>query len=217
MCNLYRVRKSAAEIAAHFGADAPADIRIPSETKPGEAGVIVRRGPSGLTMSALRWGFPLAQRHKITGALLHPKPVNLVADLTNPMWSEMVQDPRYRCLIPATEFGEPEGPRGYMTRTWFSVTRWPLFAWAGFCRTTPEWGPVYAGMTTDSNDAVKDLNPRMPVLLAPQEYERWLTCGIADVIGFQFRKFPPELLTTDRTDDYWVPRLPKVRSQASLF
>ena len=69
----------------------------------------------------------------------------------------------------------------------------------------------------EAGDAVKNLNPRMPVLLAPQEYERWLTCGIADVIGFQFRKFPPELLTTNRTDDYWVPRIPKARSQVSLF
>ena len=33
----------------------------------------------------------------------------------------MVPDPRYRCLIPLTEFAQPEGPRGRMTRTWFRV------------------------------------------------------------------------------------------------
>jgi hypothetical protein len=28
------------------------------------------------------------------------------------MWDKMVPDPRYRCLIPLTEFAQPEGPRG---------------------------------------------------------------------------------------------------------
>ncbi len=70
-----------------------------------------------------------------------PKPtLNLVADLTNPLWDKMVPDPRYRCLIPLTAFAQPEGPRGRMTRTWFRVRDWPVFAWAGFCRRTEEWG-----------------------------------------------------------------------------
>jgi hypothetical protein len=42
---------------------------------------------------------------------LHLKPVNLVADLTNPMWDRIVPDPRYRCLIPLTAFAQPEWPR----------------------------------------------------------------------------------------------------------
>ena len=62
------------------------------------------------------------------------------ADLTNPMWDKMVPDPRYRCLIPVTAFAQPEGPSGRMTRTWFRVRDWPVFAWAGFCRRTEEWG-----------------------------------------------------------------------------
>jgi hypothetical protein len=94
-----------------------------------------------------------------------------------------------------------------MTRTWFRVRDWPIFAWAGFCRRTEEWGPVYAAMTTDSSPAVAALNPRIPVILAPQEYERWLEGSIQDVIAFQFRPpFPSERLLVDRTDELWVPR-----------
>ena len=55
------------------------------------------------------------------GELLHHEPVNLIADLTNPMWSSMVPDPRYRCLIPVAAFAQPDGKRGSMTRTWFRV------------------------------------------------------------------------------------------------
>jgi hypothetical protein len=53
-------------------------------------------------MHIASWGFPLPIRHKVTGELQTLKPVNLVADLTTGMWSSMVQEPRYRCLIPFT-------------------------------------------------------------------------------------------------------------------
>jgi putative SOS response-associated peptidase YedK len=206
MCNLYSVQRSATEIAAHFGVSDPPELDIPPETKPGEPGIIVRTTAGRRVMQSLHWGFPRPQADR-NGDPLHPKPVNLIADLTNPMWDTMVPDPRYRCLIPVTAFAQPEGPRGRMTRTWFSVKDWPIFAWAGFCRSTQEWGPVYGAMTTDSNSAIAPLNPRMPVLLAPNEYDRWLEGSIEDVIDFQFRPpFPAERHGIDRTDELWVPR-----------
>ena len=87
----------------------------------------------------------------------------------------MVPDPRYRCLIPVSAFGEPDGPKRVDDSTWFPIPEWPVFALAGFCRTTPEWGAVYAAMTGDSNELVKPLNERSPIILAPDEYDRWLT------------------------------------------
>jgi putative SOS response-associated peptidase YedK len=206
MSNLYSLRSSAADIAAHFGASDPPAPDLPAETKPGTPGIVVREGANGRVMQSLRWGFPRPQTDR-AGDLLHAKPVNLLADLTNPMWDRMVPDPRYRCLIPLTAFAQPEGPRGRMTRTWFSVRDWPIFAWAGFCRRTREWGPVYAAMTTDSGPPVAELNPRMPAILAPEEYERWLRGSIEDVIAFQFRpSIPAERFLVDRTNDLWIPR-----------
>jgi hypothetical protein len=52
------------------------------------------------------------------------------------------------------------------TRTWFTIPEWPVSALAGFCRTTPEWGPVYAAMTGDSNELVMPLNDRSAIILA---------------------------------------------------
>jgi putative SOS response-associated peptidase YedK len=217
MCNLYSVQRSAAEIATHFGVSDPPELDIPPETKPGESGIIVRKTGSGRVMQSLHWGFPRPQADR-DGNPLHLKPVNLIADLTNPMWDTMVQDPRYRCLIPVTAFAQPDGPRGRMTRTWFSVKDWPIFAWAGFCRSTQEWGPVYGAMTTDSNSAVAPLNPRMPVILAPHEYDRWLEGSIEDVIDFQFRSpFPSERFVVDRTDELWVPRSRRRTGQSAFL
>jgi len=67
--------------------------------------------------------------------------------------------------------------------------------------------PVYAAMTSDSNSAVAPLNPRMPVMLAADEYEQWLEGSIDDVIEFQFRPpFPSGRLEIERTQKLWVPR-----------
>ena len=132
------------------------------------------------------------------------------------MWEELVQDARYRCLIPLTHFAEPDGIPGSKTRTWFSVQGAPIFAWAGFCRRTPDWGSVFAGMTTDSNAAVAPLNPRMPVLLEPADYDRWLHGDVSDVIDFQFRAFPAERLLMEKSDDLWVRRERKPRPQMAL-
>lgn len=61
-------------------------------------------------------------------------------------------------------------------------------------------------MTGDSNERVKSINNRSPIILAPDEYDCWLTASLQDVIGFQFRApFPAERMLMERTDELWVP------------
>nr|WP_245582555.1 SOS response-associated peptidase family protein [Neorhizobium lilium] len=93
--------------------------------------------------------------------------------------------------MPLTHFANPDGVKGEKTRSWFSKNRQPLIAWAGFCTNTPDFGPVFAGMTMTANETIRPFNDRMPVLLKRQEYERWLHGSIEDVIAFQFREPPP--------------------------
>src|SRR3546814_16147346 len=62
-------------------------------------------------------------------------------------------------------------------------------------------------------------NERMPVLLEPHEYARWLHGSIKDVIAIQFRPPPPsDRFTVEHTDDLWrsgkMP--PTAQPQASL-
>ena len=217
MCNLYRVPQSMADMANHFGVANPPQPGIPTETKRGEHGLIVRGASGRRVILEVKWGFPRPQKDS-SGQLLHHEPVNLIADITNPMWDKMAPDPRYRCLIPVSAFAQPDGKRGSMTRTWFRVKDWPIFAWAGFCRNSEAWGPVYGAMTTDSNSAVAPLNPRMPVILAPDEYERWLMGSIEDVIEFQFRPpFPAKRMEVERTKELWVPRRHRRAPHAALL
>lgn len=200
MANLYRLEASTAELARQFGLEPVPEMRVPSPVRPGGPGLIVRGVSGQRSMHVLKWGFPRPGRD------VGPSTVNLVADLTNFMWNGMVPDPRYRCLVPVTALGQPEGPKGFKTRTWFTIPEWPLFALAGFCRTTSEWGSVYAAMTGDSNELVMPLNDRSPIILAPDEYDRWLTAPIEDVIAIQFRKpFPAARMAMERSDELWVP------------
>src|SRR4051794_26966355 len=120
MCNLYTVRKSAAEVAAHFGITAPVQqFNAPDESYPGSPGLVVREQDGARILQSMTWGFPL--RLKGMKPESKPKPVNNIADLNKGMWVGLARKPEWRCLIPVTGFAEAEGPKGAKTRTWFSV------------------------------------------------------------------------------------------------
>lgn len=88
MCNLYTVRKSAAEVAAHFGVDVPVASNAPEEVYPGTPGVVVRETEGRRVMQSMTWGFPL--RLRTMSPTAKPKPVNNIADLRKGMsaWRE---------------------------------------------------------------------------------------------------------------------------------
>lgn len=204
MCNLYTVRKSAAEVAAHFGVSHAVQSNAGEEVYPGTPGVVVREADGQRVLQSMTWGFPLRLKTMKPGS--KPKPVNNIADLRKGMWVGLARKPEWRCLIPLTAFAEAEGPKGSMTRTWFSVVDRPVFAWGGLWRDSAEWGPVYSGVMTDCNETIRPVHDRMPVLLHAEEYDRWLNGSFEDLIGFQERCFPDALIAIDRTNEPWFKR-----------
>ncbi|SEJ86740.1 Putative SOS response-associated peptidase YedK [Sphingobium sp. AP50] len=202
MCNLYTIRKSAAEVAAHFGVAAPVtQFNAPEEVYPGYPGMVVREDQGVRTLQSMVWGWPV--RLKGMKPDSRPKPVNNIADLRKPFWLGAARKNEWRCLIPLTHFAEAQGPKGGKTRTWFSLHDRPIFAWAGLWRDSAEWGPVYSGVMTDCNDAIRPVHDRMPVLLHEDEYDRWLHGTFEDIVGFQNRCFPDDLIAMERTSEAW--------------
>ncbi len=204
MCNLYTVRVTAAEVAAHFGVPNPMQSNAADEVYPGMPGLVVTENEGVRELRSMTWGFPL--RLKGMKPEAKPKPVNNVRELTKGMWVGLARKPQWRCLIPVTHFAEAEGEKGKMTRTWFSVRGEPIFAWAGLWRVSDEWGPVYSGVMTDANAAVAPVHDRMPVLLHREDYQQWLHGSFEDVLAFQKRVFPPDFIETDRTSELWVKK-----------
>lgn len=203
MCNLYKNRAAAAEMAKVFAVDVPAGSNAPEEIYPSFPGMVIRQQDGQRVAQQMTWGFPL--RLKSMKPTSKPKPVNNARDdkLLTPFWKRWFTDTAYRCLIPFTEFAEAEGPKGKMTRTWISVRDQPLAAWAGLWRPSDEWGDVYTGVMVDATKELWDIHDRMPVILRPDDHATWLNASVEDAARL-LRQYPADQLAVERSDVPWV-------------
>jgi len=181
MCNLYRTKPSAAEVAALFRAPLDGSPNVASEVYPGYSGLVIAEG----SVRSMVWGFPLVLNSKKTGEPLKPKPVNNARSdkLTaqRGMWKPSFE--ARRCLIPLSAWAEAEGPKGNMTRTWMSLPDAETFAVAGIWRDSAEWGPCYSMVMTDAAGEAAKVHNRMPVILAPDDYQIWTSGDPASAEG----------------------------------
>lgn len=200
MCNLYRMDKSAAEVARIFGVGVPAPSNAGAEIYPGYPGWVVAER----ALRTMTWGFPLALTSKKTGKKLKPKPINNTRSdkLDRFMWRYSFAE--RRCLIPVSRFAEAEGPKGAKTRTWFSMPDQPVFAVAGIWRDTDEWGPAYSMIMTDAAGIVAEVHDRMPLVLHSGHYRQW-TDGAPEEARELCKPYNDNL-AIERTDTPWVLR-----------
>ena len=197
MCNLYRMTKNKDEVAKWFDAiDDLAGANFGAEVFPGYPGAVVAEG----RLTQMSWGFPLVLKGS-KGQPLKPKPVNNTRTdkLKSFFWRYSFEE--RRCLIPVTRFAEAEGPKGSMTRTWFSMEGEALFATAGIWRETDEWGEAFSMIMTDANDRVAPVHNRMPVILPRESWGTWLSGTPREAFGLCVPYAGP--LVVDRTDQPW--------------
>ncbi len=199
MCNLYRMKASADEMAALFRVtNSAGGGNYADEVYPGYPGLVVADG----ALRQMTWGFPLARVSKVTGKPLKPKPVNNTrADkLDSFFWRYSFQE--RRCLIPLTAWAEAEGPRGGKTRTWLNLPDQTIFACAGIWRTSDEWGDVYSMVMTDACGTAAECHSRMPVIIQPNDWTRWQSTSPAKA---QAICVPYEgAVRIDRTREPWT-------------
>lgn len=200
MCNLYKVKSSHTEVADFFDAIVEdVGANVPEEIYPGYPTMIVAGGK----LRSMVWGFPLAQTGA-KGQSLKPRPVNNTRTdkVKSYFWRDSFEN--RRCLIPVSTFAEAEGPKGSMTRTWFSMPDAPLFAAAGIWRTSDEWGAACSMLITDANAQVAPVHNRMPVILRSESWEQWLAGTPSEAYDLCV-PFEGEL-ALDRTDEPWFKR-----------
>ncbi len=204
MCNLYRMTKGTAEVARLFAVEAEQGANFAAEVYPGYPGLVIEGGRA----RAMNWGFPLVLTGK-QGQKLKPKPVTNARDdkLHTAFWRDSFA--RHRCLIPVSQWAEPEGASGQMTRTWYSLPGEEVMAIAGLWRQSAEWGDCYSMVMVDSSAQMAEVHDRMPVLLRPEDRALWVN-GSADEAFALCRTWPGEL-AVERTSDRWAggaaPRL----------
>ena len=210
MCNLYRMTKGTAEVAALFAVeDRASGANFASEVYPGYPGVVAAGG----CLRVMNWGVPVILTGK-QGQKLKPKPVTNARDdkLLTPFWRDSFA--RRRCLIPVTQWAEPQGPAGRMTRSWYALPGVEVMAVAGLWQSTPEWGDCYSMVMADSCAAMAAVHDRMPVILAPETWSTWIDGSIDHALDLcQTWRGP---LLADHTGDRWVDGKP-IGIQPSLL
>ena len=90
---------------------------------------------------------------------------------------------RYRrCLIPTDGFYEWKAARNGPKQPYFVRSKTGLMAFAGLWETwmDPQGGEIdtAAVVTTDANAVLRPIHARMPVILAPGDWDAWLDSGV---------------------------------------
>ena len=105
-----------------------------------------------------------------------------------------------RCLIPADGYYEWKSLKGRKQPYYFSMQGGDPFCFAGLWE---RWQPAdgepvesCAILTTDANTLGAEVHPRMPVILAADDYNRWLDPGVTqpEAILPLLRPFPPDAM-----------------------
>jgi len=178
MCLLYRLDSAARDIAQIFDADPGSDPWDGNYVAPGKFAPVVVEGKAGRYLTPRLWGVPPPPRGD--------RPIYNVRNLDSPFWIGTLRHSEFRCLVPVTAFMEwgaapaPDGSSGTRRRQhWFGVPSEPVFAFAGIWRDSEI--ASFAFLTCEPNPLVGAVHGKsMPVIVAPWDYERWLTADWAD-------------------------------------
>jgi putative SOS response-associated peptidase YedK len=181
MCGRYFRRSDKQRIAEAFRAGVPTTFEIlPSyNVAPQSFQPIVRLNEenSERELALLRWGLiPFwAKDAKISHSTINAKSETVT---TSAMFREALK--RRRCLVPADGFYEwqtvdPKTKQPYA----IGLADDSLFAFAGLWerwkdKITGQTLETYTVLTTEPNELTAPIHNRMPVILAPRDYERWL-------------------------------------------
>lgn len=184
MCGRYVRKGSKQKIAEYFHAHLqPAELPLPDadyNVAPTTHQPIIRqsRETGEREMVLARWGlvpFFTKELSDIKGL----STINARAEsiLKAPTWREPMK--KRRCIVPATSFYEwsKVSPPLKQPYTFELANGQPLgFAglWDAWKDKEGHWLQSFAIVTTEANELMSRVHPRMPVILHPRDYDRWL-------------------------------------------
>ena len=195
MCNLYRQRATE-NLSRIFDAEPLQEqLELKPDIYPKYDACVIRRDEDGRRIvEAMAWGIITTIKGK-SGKPIQ-KPVANVRNLHSPFWRSTIARPEQRCLVPFTAFAEPKPGRdesGRPANWWFTVPAAEISCFAGIWRWS-EGKPRFAFLTCEPNPLVAPLHEKaMPVILHPDDYDRWLD-GEADDVCTLAQPFPSQLM-----------------------
>jgi putative SOS response-associated peptidase YedK len=175
MCGRYNFTARPEDVADHFRLTDTPDLRPRYNIAPGQPVPVVafKRDGERLGLAMLRWGLVPSWADTPDRGI---RPVNARDDsMGKPMFAPLFAG--QRCLLPATGFYEWRTTGRRKEPVHFSRTGGELMAFAGLWSMwtdgTRKVGTVCL-ITTTPNELVAGYHDRMPVIIPPDEYRRWL-------------------------------------------
>jgi putative SOS response-associated peptidase YedK len=208
MCYRYVMHAEALQVlAARLGITRPVEWRSRYNLAPSEHIPVVRSVPGALEMVTLRWGLVPAWARDVDPG---PAPANARAEslASRPMFREAFR--RRRCLVPASGFYEWQGRRGSRQPYLFRLRDGSPLGFAGLWEAwrDPAGNRIMetcAIITTAPNEVVQPVHDRMPAILAPDDYLRWLDSRLVEPrdLAPLLRPFPDGAMTVTAVST-WV-------------
>ena len=186
MCGRYYRRSDKQRIAEAFRTGVPATFEIlPSyNVTPQSFQPVVRLNDETgeRELALLRWGLvPFwAKDAKVGYSTINAKAETVA---TSAMFREALK--RRRCLVPADGFYEWQKIDAKTKQPYaIALADGSQFAFAGLWerwkdKATNQPLETYTIVTTEANELTAAIHDRMPVILAPRDYQRWLAQGDA--------------------------------------
>lgn len=197
MCGRFTLRAGAGELMRFFGLEGVADFPARYNIAPTQTVAIVRHSASGRALDFVRWGLiPSWSRDPRIGSSL----INARSETAAEKPSFRTAFRKRRCVIPCDGFYEWEAVAGQkLKQPWLiGVRDSPLFGFAGLWESwhapTGETVETCSILTTSSNELLRPLHDRMPVILDPSDFERWLVPDVqtAETLRALMVSFPAD-------------------------
>jgi putative SOS response-associated peptidase YedK len=183
MCGRYSLHANPEVVSLLFGLSGVPAYQPRYNIAPTMPVLIVREDGAARVSVMVKWGLvPYWAKDPSMGARMNNARAESVAE--KPSFRDAYR--KRRCLIPASGFYEWQELEGKMRgsqakQPWYIYPReGELFAFAGLWESwNGPGGPLEtcAIITTEPNEVMAPIHERMPVIVAPADYGRWLAGG----------------------------------------
>ncbi len=180
MCGRYTLKSRADVVAKAFGVSVPDPLPARYNIAPSQRVLAIRNQPQR-ELVGLRWGLvPCWADDPGIGSRLTNARSETAA--TKPAFRGSFRS--RRCLILADGFYEWQAIDGRKQPYYIRLTSGEPFGMAGLWDRWEKGDPPIescAILTCDANEAMRTIHGRMPVILPPASFDRWLDAGSHDV------------------------------------
>jgi putative SOS response-associated peptidase YedK len=203
MCGRFTQKAPWEKVKEEFGVKAAedADLKPRYNIAPSQPIATVRVIEGATELSLLKWGLvpSWAKDSEIGNRMINARAETLTE---KPSFRDAFK--KRRCIIPATGFFEwSKKGSGAKQPFYFYLKDKEVFGFAGLWeewldRDTGELLETCTIITTEANEILKPIHDRMPVIVKPNDYERWLNTQETKTGNFEsiLAPYPAEEMTS---------------------